>query len=214
MYILRVIFIKGQKFKNIFIIKIIFIIIGLVFFTYLISFIKKIVKSKNEYNNLQNLKDFDLENDYPVKSQRVIVIPQNQWSPTECKFKCEMYSAGGDWEIPVRYFRIQIVSGYCYDDSYVPKEGETYSSGRNSSMNSHFIFIPGKKQGNYHLVPIDKKGERHWSAPDNNQYYKDIDPKANERDCWKAVEDYLKEMVNKEIEHLHQEREEKEGEES
>jgi len=155
---------------------------------------------------------FDLENDYPVKSQREITIPQNEWSPTECKFKCEMYSAGGDWEVPVRYFRIQIVSGYCYNDNEI-KNGHYYM-GRNSSSNSHFIFIPGKKEGNYHLVPIDKKGERSWSAPDNNQYYDNIDPKANEKDCWKAVEDYLKEMVNKEIEHLHKEREEKEGEET
>lgn len=146
---------------------------------------------------------FDLENDYPVKSQRVIVIPQNQWSPTECKFKCEMYSAGGDWEIPVRYFRIQIVSGYCYNDEFVPEKDKNYI-GRNSSSNSHFIFIPGKKQGNYQLQPGKDQGV--WVAPNNDGYYKDIDPQANERDCWKALEEYLKEMVEKEIEQVTKEK--------
>jgi hypothetical protein len=120
-----------------------------------------------------------------------------------------MYSAGGDWQVPIRYFRIQIVSGYCYNDDPLEKDHEYM--GRNSSSNSHFVFIPGKKEGNYHLVPQDKKGERNWFAPDNNQYYDKIDPKANERECWKSLEDYLKEMVNKEILHV---TEEKEGEES
>jgi hypothetical protein len=148
---------------------------------------------------------FDLENDYPVKSQRVITIPQTEWEHTDCKFKCEMYSAGGDWEIPVRYFRIQITDGYCFNDNPI-KPGNNYIH-RSSYSNSHFIFIPGKKEGNYHLVPFDKHGERKWTAPDNNQYYKDIDPKANERDCWDSVEKYLKEMVDKEIEQLRKERE-------
>lgn len=147
---------------------------------------------------------FDLENNDSVKSQRVITIPQNEWSPIECKFKCEMYSAGGDWQVPVRYFRIQVVSGYCYNDNKLDKDN--LYMGRNSSSNSHFIFIPGKKQGNYHLVPNDKHGERTWLAPDNNQYYDKIDPKANERDCWTAAEDYLKEMVDKEIEKVRSER--------
>jgi hypothetical protein len=48
--------------------------------------------------------NFDLENDSPMV-QREIVIPQDEWEFTKCRFKCEMRSAGGDWEVPARYFR-------------------------------------------------------------------------------------------------------------
>ena len=132
---------------------------------------------------------FDLENNETTKQQREIVIPQKEWDFTKCKFKCEMYSAGGDWENPVNYFRCQLVDGYAFDMS---KHG-----------NSHCVYIPGKKEGNYHLVPR-KDG---WGAPNNDrEHVKGIDAEKNDKDCWKSLEKYLKSLVDLKIEKVKSER--------
>jgi len=124
---------------------------------------------------------FDLENNYSKKIQRDIIIPQKEWEHTECKFRCELYCAGGDWEEPVYYFRCQIIKGYAF-------EKHTYE-------NSHFIYIPGKTEGNYQLW----KGDKGWHAPDNDVYKKGIDPEPNEKKCWESLKEYLKLLVDKEI---------------
>jgi len=125
---------------------------------------------------------FDLENDNPT-TKRIIVIPQQEWEFSKCKFKCRMFSAGGDWQYPVRYFHCQLVDGYAFG---VQKY-------KNSGM---FVYIPGKTEGNYHLV----RGKEKWSAPDDDNYKKGIDPEPNDRKCWESLKIYLKELVDKEIE--------------
>lgn len=125
---------------------------------------------------------FDLENNESTKQQRIITIPQKEWEYTECKCKCELCQAGGDWEIPVYYFKCQVISGYFLDHK--------------SHSNSYFIYIPDKTKGNYHLV----KHNDLWVAPNNNDYKKGIDPEPKERDCWKSLEQYLKELVYLHIE--------------
>lgn len=139
---------------------------------------------------------FDLENNESCKIQREIIIPQNMWKFTKCKFRCELCHSFGDWQEPVYYFKIQLSSGYCFNDD---KE----NFGRTSLTNSFFIFIPGKEEGNYHLVPSKKEGE--WTAPDLNNYKKGIDPEPSEKDCWKSLELYLKKLVNMEIKKLKKE---------
>jgi len=110
---------------------------------------------------------FDLENNDSLKKQKIIVIPQTYWKNTECKFKCELFQAGGDWQVPILYFQCQIVSGYAFD--------------MGSYHNSMFIFIPGKEEGNFHLIPSSKGGE--WIVPDNNYYKKEIDPEPSEKNA-------------------------------
>jgi hypothetical protein len=128
--------------------------------------------------------DFDLENDYDV-TQREIVIDQNEWDFTKCKFACELRSAGGDWQNPVLYFRCQL------KDGYAKRNGKSiYSS------NSHFIFIPGKDEGNGHLVKT-KKG---WTAPDDdNTPKRSKDNNGNEHQAWEALKKHLKKLVDDEI---------------
>ncbi len=132
---------------------------------------------------------FDLENNDP-KVNREIVVPQNEWKPIKCKFKCEMWRAGGDWQIPVLYFKCQLIEGYAFGV-------ETY---RDSGL---FVYIPGKTEGNSHLTP-GKEGK--WYAPDDEHYKKEIDPEPNERKCWESLNKYLKELVDKEVEKVKAER--------
>jgi len=125
---------------------------------------------------------FDLENNESKKIQRIIIIPQTQWDHTECKFKCELYAVGGDWEVPVLYFRCQLISGYAFN--------------MNKYRNNYFIYIPGKTEGNDHLL----LGKNDWHAPNNDGYKDGIDPTPNEKKCWNSLKIYLKTLVDKEIE--------------
>lgn len=129
---------------------------------------------------------FDLENNDSTKQEREIIIPQDEWEFTKCKFKCALWRAGGDWEVPIYYFRCQLIDGYAFD---VKK----YGGGAGM-----FIYIPRKEEGNYHLVK-PKANSEDWWAPDGNTYKDGIDPKPNENKCWESLKIYLKELVFKEI---------------
>lgn len=144
-----------------------------------------LIKAKKEFGVY-----FDTENNDSIKEQRVIDIPQDQWEHTECKFRCELFQAGGDWEVPIYYFRCQLVKGYAYNLG-------TYST-------SHFIYIPGKEEGNDHLWFEKDK----WHAPNNDGYKKGIDPEPDKRKCWESLKIYLKDLVDLEIEKIRSEREE------
>jgi hypothetical protein len=144
-----------------------------------------LIKAKKDFNIQFDLENNDATNDLI----RDIVVPQKQWDFTKCKFRCQMCQAGGDWEYPVYYFRCQIISGYAFNLS--------------PYRNSFFIFIPGKETGNYHLV----KNKDSWQAPTDDVYKKGIDPEASKTDCWKALNEYLKTLVEMEIEKIKAEKE-------
>lgn len=133
--------------------------------------------------------NFNTENDDGVDNIRDIVIPQKHWDTTKCKFRCQMCQAGGDWQIGVYYFRCQLLEGYAFN---ISKYNDPF-----------FVFIPGKKEGNYSLVSKDG-GE--WNSADDSVYKKGIDPENSKIDCWKALHVYLKGLVDLEIEKNQNER--------
>jgi hypothetical protein len=141
---------------------------------------------------------FDQENDDVYhKQERTIIIPQDQWPHTECKFNCRLHQAGGDWENPVFYFRCQLISGYA---GHLVKGQYKRLSRYDRNNGGCFVFIPNKTQGNYSLVPSKKEGE--WKASDDETHKDGIDPENNDRDCWKALKAYLTKCVQMEIQHM------------
>jgi len=142
---------------------------------------------------------FDLENDEPCQ-ERIIKIDQTQWDFTDCKFKCVLCAAGGDWEMPVNYFRCQLINGYAYD---LLNHKDLY-------RDDFFIVIPDKDGGNHHLLPGESKK---WIAPYNDDYDEDIDPRVNDNDCWKFLKEYLDKMVQAAIKQIDR-KSEKQGKES
>lgn len=140
---------------------------------------------------------FDLENNDGVDNPRDIIIPQTQWDFTKCRFRCQLCQAGGDWQIPVYYFKCQLLDGYAFN--------------LGKYKNSFFIYIPGKKDGNYSLVSKDG-GE--WNAADDSVYKKGIDPENSKTDCWKSLTLYLKKLVDLEIAKNQQENAERESQQA
>lgn len=127
----------------------------------------KKVKEEQERSSI----NFNLENDYDV-SQREIIIPQETWEHTKCKFKCELYSAGGDWEQSIYYFRCQLRDGY--------------ADGLNK--NSCFIYIPPHDGGNTNLVKSDNG---YTAATDDLKNNKPSESKA-----WASLKEHLAKLVH------------------
>lgn len=125
--------------------------------------------------------DFDTENDEDV-GQESITIGQGH---TACTFNCELRIAGGDWQFPTAYFRCQLVDGIC--DSIGMTE-----------LNSYFIFIPSKDQGNKNLIK-DGDGWRAMEEDDVEGPTKKRDQRPNDDQCWRALREHLAKLVKDEV---------------
>lgn len=135
----------------------------------------KINDARDEFNV-----SFDTENDDTMDQQRTIRIEQDEWEHVgKVSFACEMYSAGGDWEFPLRYFRCELKNGH--------------AKGISKYSNPHFVFVPNGEQGNGQLTKSDK-GK--WVCPDSDY---DEEEKRNEKQCWDSLKEYLQELVDDEI---------------
>lgn len=146
---------------------------------------KKIKEAQDKYKV-----HFDLENDYDI-AQREVDIPQDEWEHFKhVKFRCELYSAGGDWEDPVLYFRCQLRDGYA----------------RDLHKDDCFIYIPCQAEGNTNLVQ-GKNDEWHASTDDDHRESKTkADTKPNEYKAWQGLKKYLSKLVKDEIEQIRKNR--------
>lgn len=118
---------------------------------------------------------FDLENNEPVnKSLRRFEFPYPGESSLHERqvYFVQLMSAGGDWEMPVYYFKIQVKEGW-----------------RDKHM---FVFIPSREQGNGNLMQC-KKG---LCPQDSNSSGKDA---RDEAKAWKALESHLKDWAGKDL---------------
>lgn len=134
---------------------------------------------------------FNLENDYDI-AQREIEIDQDEWDHfPKVKFRCELYSAGGDWEDSVLYFRCQLFKGYA----------------RDMNQGDCFIYIPCKTEGNSNLVQ-----DEHWewrASTDEDHNSKKEDRRPNEHKAWQGLKKYLTKLVEDEIAAVRKERRDK-----
>lgn len=117
----------------------------------------------------ENKITFDLENDDTRGDAKTIKCKDDQ------SYIVQLCSAGGDWESPVLYFRIQVKDGY--------------------PSRKMLVFIPSKDEGNGNLakgkkglVPLDADG-----GDKNN---------LDETKAWKAVKKYLESWHDKNMENL------------
>lgn len=126
---------------------------------------------------------FDLENDDTVSAVRKMSF-SNGSPPDAYRTKDDYYvqlcSAGGDWESPTYYFRIQVKEGY--------------------PSRKMFVYIPAKSEGNG-LLTTDHQGQGY---PKSTKYkYRPLDADNYDKDgrdekkCWNAVEDFLKKHSKK-----------------
>jgi len=99
------------------------------------AFWDRIVKEEREAKNIR----FDMENDDPIGKPKKVTLDMNYPNGDPVAFLAQLYSAGGDWQNSVGYFRCQ-------------------------DRHRYFIVIPGPEV-NKNL----RKDEEGYSVSDNNE---------------------------------------------
>lgn len=148
-------------------------------------------KAKEHFNT-----SFDKENDDPSKDEvpKIITIKRKSCDKLDkdaediFKVKCQLWYAGGDWELPNMYFRCQVIENSFYGLGSI----KTYMGDTSTYFHPHFILIPPREAGNTHLIKINNK----WTAI-NNDTPEAKDPEELEpKKAWSWLTKYFENMLN------------------
>ena len=163
-------------------------------------------KKVKEAQDFQNI-GFDLENDDSTGQKRIFYVPKNlrKDQPVKYQFNAELYKAGGDWEWPVMYFRIQFVTDYGIRNNKFYQNPKFVWDKENSSGDLYncYVIIPPVEAGNKLF-----KGEKgHYRAYDDQEITKENKKTAtiteeDERNCWKWLKITLEKLVDERHEML------------
>lgn len=140
--------------------------------------------------------NFDLENNDTLCEKKTVIITKNlrKDQPVKYEFNIELCEAGGDWEMPVMYFKIEFTHDYNIV-SFGRKLAEPVyvwdlKTDDVSGLTNHYVIIPGIEQGN-HLV----KTENGYTAFDDNDKANSITDK-DKKTAWKWIEELLTKLVD------------------
>lgn len=148
----------------------------------------------------QNI-SFDLENNDTTKQKKTIVIKKNLRvdQPIKYVINAELCKAGGDWEYPVMYFKLEFTHDYGIIRNRNELEPEfVWDLERDyKGLYKNYVIIPPVDAGNS-LVKTDKG----WSAYNSDEVNKDNekDVKITDADmkkAWKWLENTINEVVEK-----------------
>jgi len=145
---------------------------------------------------------FDLENDDSSGEKKTFFIKKNlrKNQPVKYEFNCELMIAGGDWEVPVMYFKIEFTREYFYGKlkSENPKYTWEVPDRPMRGLYKSHVVIPPVEAGNKLRKMEGEKFE--WSAYDNSEITKEQDKQlritdADKKTAWKWVENLLTKLV-------------------
>lgn len=153
---------------------------------------KSIIKEAKDFQNI----NFDLENDDSVESRTIFInqlLRKDQKVKTEVNL--ELRIAGGDWEIPVYYFRIEFTHDHFISSNKAnPPEyvWDLTSNKRNidNSINK-YCFIPSIEDGNS-LKKMDN-GLVAYTDEDDVKLKSD---KETIKEIWKNMEDLIHKLAD------------------
>ena len=151
--------------------------------------------------------NFDLENNDSSGQKKTFYVKENlrKDQPIKYEFNAELMKAGGDWEYPVMYFRLEFTHDYFYGNKRFRDNPEfiwDLDKKPKSKLNDDFVIIPPAEVGN----KIIKKNDDYtgkdydWFAYQDNDMTKE-DKKlaeitdADEKNCWVWLKDLLEKLV-------------------
>lgn len=165
-----------------------------------------IIKEAQDFFNIH----FDLENDESTGTKKTIYVPKmlRKDQPIKYEFNCESFEAGGDWEMPVLYFRVEFTYGLPGYSKHKDKPEYVCDLERDiskdqylSNMHDKYVFIPDVDNGNYLIK--DKDGYRAYTDEDlakEDLKWKDVEP--DEKKAWRWLEKLLNKIVRERHEML------------
>lgn len=149
---------------------------------------------------------FDFENDDDIAKKTFFVnVMLRKDQPVKNEINVELREAGGDWEMPVMYFRIEFTHQYGlinnkYADNpefvwdVADKNGYLIGSGHK------YVIIPPVEAGNKLVKGESDSGKYDWFAYQNDELSNEEEKEARITDAdkqkvWKWLEELLKKLV-------------------
>jgi hypothetical protein len=157
----------------------------------------------NEAKKFQRIL-FDLENDDTTGEKKTFYVKKNlrKDQPVKYEFNAELMEAGGDWEYPVMYFRLEFTHDYF--NKYEGKPEFIWDLERNyKGLYDCYVIIPPADAGNK-LLPKNDDYTGHdydWFAYQESEMTKE-DKKlaeitdADKKNCWMWLQILLENLVN------------------
>jgi len=151
---------------------------------------------------------FDLENNDSTGQKKTFHVKKNlrENQPIKYTFNAEMMMAGGDWEMPVMYFRLEFTRQYFYGKLKKTENPQYTFEVDRSRVKLHkcYVVIPPTEAGNK-LVNHTGEGSRgsktyDWHAYQNDELSKEQEKEARITDsdklsAWGWIEDLLANLV-------------------
>lgn len=150
---------------------------------------------------------FDFENDDSTGEKKTFYSKKNlrKDQPVKYEINAELYEAGGDWEMPVLYFRLEFTQQYGIISNKYEKNPEyVWDLERDYKGLYHsFCLIPPIEAGN----KLVKGEEGKFFAYQNSEISKEEEKKAritdeDKRKAWKWLQDLLEKVINERHEML------------
>jgi hypothetical protein len=159
--------------------------------------------------------NFDFENDDTTGQKKVFYIKKDlrKNQPVKYSIAAELFEAGGDWEYPVLYFRLQINSDYgiIKSDEWMKTHEPEYiwdlPATKKMELYKCYCIIPPVEAGNK-LIKVDKKsGDYEWMAYQADGMTKEEEKlaritDADKKNCWKWLSELLSKVVDERHEML------------
>jgi hypothetical protein len=154
--------------------------------------------------------NFDLENDDSTGQKKTLYLTKNlrKDQPVKYEINAELFEAGGDWECPVMYFRIELTTQYGLIDVKYQKnpkyiwDFETKYDG----LTSCYVMIPPVEAGNkltknYEDSSNGSPDKHEWFAYQNDGLSDEDEEKANITDAdrtsvWKWLQNTIEKAIN------------------
>jgi hypothetical protein len=154
--------------------------------------------------------NFDLENDDSTGQKKTFYVKKNlrKDQPIKDEFNVELMEAGGDWEMPVLYFRIEFTHQYGLLDNKYQKNPEFVWDLKDEygGLSNCYVLIPPVEAGNkltknYEESSTGTPKDFEWFAYQNNDLSKEDEKKARITDedkekAWEWIQDLLEKLVN------------------
>jgi hypothetical protein len=166
---------------------------------------------KEEAQKFQKI-SFDFENDDSTGEKKTIYFKKNlkKDQPIKYEINAELYEAGGDWEMPVMYFRLEFTHDYGIIKSNNWKKNHKpefiWDLENHNKLHNSFVLIPPIEVGNK-LIKGNKNDKYNWYAYRNSDLPKEKEKfvkitDIDKKNAWKWLEQLLEKVVNERHEML------------
>lgn len=155
--------------------------------------------------------DFDLENNDTTGEKKTFYVKKNlrKDQPVKYEFNVELMEAGGDWEMPVMYFRVEFTHNYFYGK--LKKSGKTDYTfylddpTYKKKLRNCYVIIPPAEAGNKIKKGESDSGKYDWFAYQNEDLDHDTEKPVRITDAdKKGVWKWLEELLNGLVEEYHE----------